>query len=98
VPAWSDCLKIDKAVRQVYTEEDGTAVVHTYSCLMKGHSHPNRDAQLLRTVGKVVLALTTAYLTFVGSKAWLRPSQAVTPLVVDLDWIRSSHEVCSLAP
>jgi len=59
---------------------------------MKGHSHPNRDAQLLRNVGKVVFALTLAYL---GSKAWLRPSQAITPVVVDLDWIRSSHEVCS---
>lgn len=59
---------------------------------MKGHSHSNRDAQLLRTGGKVVFALTMAYLAFLGSKAWLRPSQAVTPLVVDLDWIRSSHE------
>ena len=62
---------------------------------MKGRSHPNRDAQLIRTGGKVVFALTMAYLAFLGSKAWLRPSQAVTPLVVDLDWIRSSHEVCS---
>lgn len=67
---------------------------HTILLLMKGHSHPNRDAQLLRTVGKVTFALTMAYLAFVGSRAWLRPSQAVTP-VVDLDWIRSSHEVCS---
>ncbi|KAL0019010.1 hypothetical protein WJX79_009020 [Trebouxia sp. C0005] len=97
--AWRQALKptsilsqLDKAVGGS-TQKKTVEQLSTYLLLlMKGHSHSNRDAQLLRTAGKVVFALSMAYLAFLGSKAWHRPSQAVKPVVVDLDWIRSSHE------
>ena len=64
---------------------------------MKGTLPQNRRLRLRNVICKLSTALALTCIVIFTTKAWLSSSPDIAPPIVDLDWIRSSYEVCSLS-